>query len=179
MMKLFVALALSAVMPSAHAMGTIKVCDDSATCMTQEGSTLVPTDTCQSVREEATTPAGAHVALYPGWVTQSEPSPGFLAVPSPDPLACWDACVDANPLATIVQVVTLDGNFIGCYCGEFIDTILPIAIFVTDTESTTVVSCDATGPIAPPPGLPGPPSGGARKLETINRSGRTNWWEKQ
>ena len=31
MMKL-VAIALSAVMPSAHAMGTIKVCDDSAQC---------------------------------------------------------------------------------------------------------------------------------------------------
>ena len=167
-MKIVLALALSAVMPSAHAMGTIKVCDDSAQCFADTGG-VVPTDTCQSVREEATTPAGAHVALYPGWVTNDAPSLG-LVDPTLDPLACWDACVAANPLTTIVQVVTLDSFISGCFCGEFIDIILPIEItFGPDSDSTTIVSCDATGL----------PSGGARKLETINRSGRTNWWKKQ
>ena len=60
-MKLVVALALAAAMPSAQAIGKSKACDDPVHCFALD----VFGDTCQSVREEATTPNGADVALYP------------------------------------------------------------------------------------------------------------------
>ena len=60
-MKLVVALALAAAMPSAQAMGKYKVCDDSTQCarITDNEGGTVPTNACQSVRGEATTPNGA------------------------------------------------------------------------------------------------------------------------
>ena len=53
MMKLFVALALAAAMPSAQAMGKYKTCDDSTQCVRTIEPPFEPTDACQSVREEA------------------------------------------------------------------------------------------------------------------------------
>ena len=55
------ALALAAAMPAAQAIGKSKACDDPVHCFALD----VFGDTCQSVREEATTPNGADVALYP------------------------------------------------------------------------------------------------------------------
>ena len=97
MMKLVVALALAAAMPSALAIGKSKACDDPVHCFALD----VFGDACQSAREEATTPNGADVALYPQWVPVGEAAgPSLeagiglpLGVQLDDPLACWDGCV--------------------------------------------------------------------------------------
>jgi len=133
----------------------------------------VPTDTCQLVREEKTTPGGAHVALYPGWITYATPDLGLLDPTIFDPLACWDACVYANPLTAIIQVVTTQGLVPGCYCGESLDTISSVDDLIQYDGypagffefATTVFSCDA--------------GSSGRKLETITRSGRSSWLKKQ
>ena len=91
------ALALAAAMPAAQAIGKSKACDDPVHCFALD----VFGDTCQSVREEATTPNGADVALYPQWVPVGEAAgPSLeagiglpLGVQLDDPLACWDGCV--------------------------------------------------------------------------------------
>ena len=92
------ALALAAAMPAAQAIGKSKACDDPVHCFALD----VFGDTCQSVREEATTPNGADVALYPQWVPVGEVADGSsleagiglpLGVQLDDPLACWDGCV--------------------------------------------------------------------------------------
>ena len=128
MMKLVVALALAAAMPSALAIGKSKACDDPVHCFALD----VFGDACQSAREEATTPNGADVALYPQWVPVGEAAgPSLeagiglpLGVQLDDPLACWDACVAANPNmeVPVVQVVALtdtpDDVAKGCFCGD-------------------------------------------------------------
>ena len=123
-MKLVVALALAAAMPSAQAMGKYKACDDSVQCFASRDGLIPeqPTDACQSVREEATTPRGTDVAVYDQWIIWPRPTingrPALAGRPRPnvDPLFCWELCVEAYPTTEIKQALVVENN--SCNCGD-------------------------------------------------------------
>ena len=191
MMKLVVALALAAAMPSAQAIGKSKSCDDPVHCFALD----VFGDACQSAREEATTPNGADVALYPQWVPVSEAAgPSLeagiglpLGVQLDDPLACWDGCV-AHLITELVDdtdvpfineflegfeilaatlVANLDPEFDDCYCLTSNENLSGIAaledLFGSDEP---VEGLDITTVVSCDAGESAGHSGG-RKLETF------------